>query len=71
MKRKKVVKGTAIALLVLFLLWFVREHIKLSPEDIQGWDCFISVISPLIYMGIYAVKPVIFFLPLYYQLLAV
>ncbi|MGG1594817.1 TVP38/TMEM64 family protein, partial [Terribacillus saccharophilus] len=61
MKRKKVVKGTAIALLVLFLLWFVREHIKLSPEDIQGWIVSFGIISPLIYMGIYAVKPVIFF----------
>ncbi|MFP7479545.1 TVP38/TMEM64 family protein [Terribacillus saccharophilus] len=61
MKGKKVVKGTAIALLVLFLFWFVREHIKLSPEDIQGWIVSFGIVSPLIYMGIYAVKPVIFF----------
>ncbi|MFP7494909.1 TVP38/TMEM64 family protein [Terribacillus saccharophilus] len=61
MKGKKIIKGTAVGLLVLFLFWFVREHIELSPEQIQGWILSFGIISPLIYIGIYTVKPVIFF----------
>jgi uncharacterized membrane protein YdjX (TVP38/TMEM64 family) len=61
MKGSKVIKGLGLGLLVLFLIWFVREHMKLSPDEIQKWIVSFGIVSPLIYIGIYTVKPIIFF----------
>lgn len=61
MKKNAVLKITAIAALITLLVWFNQTFLKLSPVQIRTWILSFGWWAPLLYIVLYAVRPVILF----------
>ncbi|MFD0671266.1 TVP38/TMEM64 family protein [Cohnella sp. GCM10027633] len=61
MRRSTIVKVAAIAAVVALLLWFDFKYLKVTPESIRSWILSFGWIAPVLYIGMYIVRPFILF----------
>ncbi|MBO9599416.1 MAG: TVP38/TMEM64 family protein [Cohnella sp.] len=61
MRRSTWVKIGIIAAVVAALLWFDFKYLKVTPETLRGWVDDFGWYAPVIYMGMYVVRPFILF----------
>lgn len=57
MNRSVAYKGMGIALVVGALLWVDFHYLKITPETIRAWMISFGWIAPLLYIGLYIVRP--------------
>ncbi|WP_084007493.1 TVP38/TMEM64 family protein [Salisediminibacterium beveridgei] len=51
----------AIILLAAGLIWFSRSYLDVRPEEMRNWILGFGVWAPLLFVILYALRPVIFF----------
>lgn len=61
MKRKTVIAAVSAVVIAIFLYWFNRTYLDVSPTDIQQWIQSIGWWGPMLFMTIYAFRPLILF----------
>ncbi|TFE01992.1 TVP38/TMEM64 family protein [Jeotgalibacillus salarius] len=61
MKRKTVTAAVSVLIIAIFLYWFNRTYLDVSPTDIQRWIQSIGWWGPMLFMTIYAFRPLILF----------
>ncbi|AJD90127.1 hypothetical protein JMA_08100 [Jeotgalibacillus malaysiensis] len=61
MKRNTIAAVVGVVILVLFLYWFNRTYLDVSPTDIQQWIQSLAWWGPVLFIVIYAFRPIILF----------
>lgn len=61
MKRNTIAAVVGVVILALFLYWFNRTYLDVSPTDIQQWIQSIGWWGPMLFIVIYAFRPIILF----------
>ncbi|MDZ5713168.1 TVP38/TMEM64 family protein [Jeotgalibacillus haloalkalitolerans] len=61
MRRKTITAAVSVCLIAIFLFWFNRTYLNVSPTDIQQWIQSIGWWGPLLFIVIYAFRPIILF----------
>lgn len=57
MRRSIAYKATGIALVVCALLWVDFHYLRITPETIRNWMVSFGWIAPVIYIGLYLIRP--------------
>ncbi|MBA2176760.1 TVP38/TMEM64 family protein [Halobacillus locisalis] len=61
MKKKSIVRALVFLAVFIAIVWFVRRHIDVSTEGIRDYILSFGIYGPLLFMGIYAIGPIIAF----------
>ncbi|MFB1082976.1 TVP38/TMEM64 family protein [Jeotgalibacillus sp. JSM ZJ347] len=61
MKKKTISTAVGLIVIVIFLYWFNRTYLNVSPTDIQQWIQSLGWWGPLLFIIIYAFRPIILF----------
>lgn len=51
----------AVILIAAGLIWFSRSYLDVTPEEIRNWILSFGVWAPVLFIVLYALRPVIFF----------
>ena len=60
-KSNKIIKIVLILLVALLALWFLRSYLQFDANQIQEWILSFGLLSPIVYIILYTVRPLIFF----------
>ncbi len=61
MKKKSWYLAALLAILVAILIYLNRTVFNVAPEDIQTWILALGIFAPIVYVGLYALRPFILF----------
>lgn len=61
MRRSTIGRLAAIVVVVALLLWFDFRYLKVTPETMRTWILSFGWIAPVLYVGLYIVRPFILF----------
>lgn len=56
-----IIKIFAVIAAILFLLWFNQSYLQLTPSDIRTWILSFGWLSPILFVVIYTIRPLILF----------
>ncbi|RUS47816.1 TVP38/TMEM64 family protein [Cohnella sp. AR92] len=57
MRRSRLYKLLGAAVVVGALLWFDLHYLKITPESLRNWMLSFGWIAPVIYIGLFVVRP--------------
>lgn len=61
MTKKNWIKGILLAIIVGSLLYINHNYLNISPEGIRKWILSFGIFSPIIYVVLYTIRPLILF----------
>ena len=61
MMKKNWIKGILLAIIVGSLLYINHNYLNISPEGIRKWILSFGIFSPIIYVVLYTIRPLILF----------
>ncbi len=61
MMKKNWIKGILLAIVVGSLLFINHNYLNISPEGIRKWILSFGIFSPIIYVVLYTIRPLILF----------
>ncbi|MCA1031496.1 TVP38/TMEM64 family protein [Bacillus timonensis] len=61
LNQKTVLKVTGIVVVVAGLLWFNSQYLNVTPQSIREWILSFGLLAPLVFIGIYTLRPLILF----------
>lgn len=61
MNKYQLIKWLAVAIAVAVLIWLSRSVFQVDAEDLRNWILSFGFWSPLIYIIVYTIRPLVFF----------
>ncbi|WP_246943179.1 TVP38/TMEM64 family protein [Bacillus pinisoli] len=58
---KGAVKIGIVVVIVMVLIWFNQNYLSIEPQSIRKWILSFGILSPIIYILLYTVRPIVLF----------
>ncbi|KJE28157.1 hypothetical protein LG52_2455 [Geobacillus kaustophilus] len=61
MLKRTIWKVIVSIVIIIFIIWFNQHYINIKPQAIREWILSFGTFAPIIFIGIYTVRPFLFF----------
>ncbi|TLS36432.1 TVP38/TMEM64 family protein [Pseudalkalibacillus caeni] len=59
--KKSIFKMMLFIVGIILLFWIIKEGLNVRPEEMRGWILSFGMYAPLIYVGLFFIRPLVFF----------